>query len=442
MPLRLRLFLILYRLAWYPALPVVLAYFWLRGRRDPAYREHWSERLGGGPMLEAAILVHAVSLGELRSAQPLIRALLDRGHRVVTTHLTPAGRRASESAFAGDIAAGRLIARYLPLELGPFWRRLLRRSRPRLILSMEIEIWPVMIAEAHRAGIPLFLTNSQLPAKSFARETRLARVFGHPVQLIAGVLAKSDRHADRFRALGAPNVHVCGELRFDQPIPTAHLAAARALRASPTGVALAARGVVALASVVEGEDAQYLSTYRAVQAHFRARNRPAPLFLHIPRAPERFGPAGAELTAAGQTVLRRSDIFDATLALTAPGLDTADILLGDSFGEMFFYLSLADIVVVGGGFVPKGAHNVIEPLALRRPVLVGPHVWTIEYPGEEAREAGVMTLCPTIDDLTARLVDVFDNRDTLAAMAARTQPFFDAHAGATARSLKALDQWI
>jgi 3-deoxy-D-manno-octulosonic-acid transferase len=442
MPLRLRLFLILYRLAWYPALPVVLAYFWLRGRRDPAYRQHWAERFGAGPMLDGAVLVHAVSLGELRSAQPLIRALLNRGHRVVTTHLTPAGRRASETAFASDIAAGRLIARYLPLELGPFWRRLLRRGRPRLILSMEIEIWPVMIAEARRAGIPLFLANSQLPEKSFARETRLARHFGHPVQIVTGVLAKSDRHADRFRALGAPNVQVCGELRFDQPIPPAHLAAADRLRASPTGEALAARGVVALASVVEGEDAQYLSAYRTVQSHFRAQGRPAPLFLHIPRAPERFGTAGEELAAAGQTVLRRSAIFDASLALTGTGLDTADILLGDSMGEMYFYLSLADIVVVGGGFVPKGAHNVIEPLALRRPVLVGPHVWTIEYPGEEAREAGVMTVCPTIDDLAARLVDVFDNRDTLAAMAARTQPFFDAHAGATARSLTALDPWI
>lgn len=429
--------LLLYRLLWYPALPFVMFYFWMRGRRDPAYRAHMDERFGGGAPFAATVWVHAVSLGEMRSAVPLVRALLDRGERVVTTHLTPAGRRAAETAFAPEIAAGRLAVRYMPLEFGWANRRFLRGKPLKLILSMEIEIWPVMIASARRAGVPLWLSNSQIPGKSFRRARRWGLWGGHPVRRVAGVLAKSDRMAERFRALGAPGVHVCGELRFDQPIPPRLLEAAAELMASPEGAALRRRGVVALASVVEGEDTPYLDAYRTVQAAFRDRGRVPPLFIHVPRAPERFGEVGDLLEAAGQTVVRRSRAFDAELNLVGE-LAGADVLVGDSLGEMYFYLALSDLVIVGGGFVGKGAHNVIEPLALRKPVLVGPHVWTIEYPGQEAEAAGVLRICPDIPDLSATLIALLSEPGRLEDMAGRTEAFFAAHAGATVRSMAVL----
>ena len=232
-PLTLRLALLAYRAGWYAALPLVAAYLWRRGRRDPAYARHWGERFGGGPDMAGAVWVHAVSLGEMRSAVPLVRALLDRGERVVTTHLTPAGRRAAEDAFGPEIADGRVTVRYLPVETGAAWRRLWRKGRPKLGLVLEIEIWPVMILEAARAGVPLWLVNSQVPARSLPRARRLARLLGHPVAAVSGVLAKSERHAARFRELGAPDVRACGELRFDQPIPQAQLdAAGRGRRAA------------------------------------------------------------------------------------------------------------------------------------------------------------------------------------------------------------------
>ncbi|MFC7702754.1 3-deoxy-D-manno-octulosonic acid transferase [Plastorhodobacter daqingensis] len=438
LPAGLRLFMALYRLIWYPALPLVMLYFLMRGRKDRAYLRHMGERFGGGAGPVGAVWVHAVSLGEMRSAVPLVRALLDRGDCVVTTHLTPAGRRAAETAFATEIAEGRLAACYLPLEFGWAYRRFFRRLRPRLGLVLEIEVWPVMILAARKAGVPLFLANSQYPARSFARDRRLAHWLGHPVRALAGVLAKSETHAARFAALGAPNIHVCGELRFDQPIPPALPAAAEALsRAHP---ALARRGVVTLASVVEGEDDHYLTAYRHVQSELRRQGLQPPLFIHVPRAPERFSAVGDLLEAAGQNVLRRSRAFDAQLGPRPGAFDPdADILLGDSLGEMYFYLALADVVVVGGGFVKKGAHNVIEPLALRKPVLVGPHVWTIEYPGIEAQAAQVMKVCPEIPDLAAELLDLLQNRHKLDAMADRTDSFFAEHAGATRRSLAVID---
>ena len=417
------------RALWYAGLPLALAYLALRGRKDPAYLRHWGERFGFGPVLPGAVWVHAVSLGEMRSAVPLVRALLDRGERVITTHLTPAGRGAAAAAFGPEIAAGQLVARYLPMEFGWAYRRFLRAG-PKLALVMEIEVWPVMIAEAKRAGVPLYLANSQYPARSFARDMKYLRWIGHPVQQVAGVLAKSAAHAARFTALGARNVQVCGELRFAQPIAPHLLVAAAALAQN--------RPVVTLASVVLGEDAGYVGLYQTVQADFRARGLVPPLFVHVPRAPERFGAVGDLLAAAGQTVLRRSDVLDPALKGDAGALAGADILLGDSLGEMYFYLALADLVIVGGGFVPSGAHNIIEPLALCKPVLVGPHVWSIEYPGEEAAEAGVLEVCATPQAMAGRVAALLADPAALSAGSARRAAFFAAHSGATARILAAL----
>lgn len=430
---RYRAALVLYRALWWAALPAVWYYLRRRARRDPAYGLYLDERRGGGPVLPGAVWVHAVSLGEMRSAAPLVRALLDRGERVMTTHLTPAGRRAAETAFAAEIAEGTLLARYLPVETGRAWRRFLAAARPKLGLALEVEIWPVMIAEAARAGVPLYLANSQIPSRSWPRARRLAWLVGHPVAGVAGVFAKSERHADRFRALGAPNVAVSGELRFDQEVPSWQIEAAAALRSGLD------RPVVTVASVVEGEDALYLEAYRQLQAGARARGDAPPLFVHVPRAPERFGPAGEKLAASGQKVLRRGSAFDDRLApIGAPDIATADILLGDSMGEMYFYLALADIAVVGGGFLPSGAHNVIEPLALRKPVLTGPEIWSIDYPGTEAVAAGVLTLCDSPGALAREIGLLLADPAALEAAASRAEAFFATHAGATARTMAAL----
>ncbi|RYH98048.1 MAG: 3-deoxy-D-manno-octulosonic acid transferase, partial [Acetobacteraceae bacterium] len=144
--MRLWFFLRLWSLLWHLGLPVVLVYLWRRGRKDPLYARHLGERSGRyRQRLPGAVWVHAVSLGELRSAVPLIRALLDRGDRVVTTHFTPAGRRESERVFAADIAAGRMAAVWVPFETSWAYAGFFRAFRPRAGLVMEIEIWPRMI---------------------------------------------------------------------------------------------------------------------------------------------------------------------------------------------------------------------------------------------------------------------------------------------------------
>ncbi len=418
--MRLWPFLRLWSVLWHIGLPIVLIYLLKRGRKDPLYSRHLAERFGRYRTgLPGAVWIHAVSLGEMRSAVPLVRALLDRGESVVTTHFTPAGRREAGKVFAPEIAAGRLAAVWVPFETAWAYRGFFRAFRPKLGLVMEIEIWPRMIFAARKAGVPLFMCNAQYPTDSMARDAR----FGVRPALMrgfAGALVKSGLQAERFASVGVSNITVTGELRFDQPIPEDQLVAGAGLRPPLAG----SRPVIAFASVTEPEEALFLSATQAILA-----TPNPPLILFIPRAPERFDDVARSLAGLGVRLARRS--LDLAPDFTRRDAAPMDVLLGDSLGEMYFYLSLADRVVVGGGFQPKGSHNIIEPLALERPVIVGPHIQTIEYPAVEALAAGVC-LQTSADRLVA---DVMSWPDPAPETISR---FVAAHSGAAERTLRAI----
>ncbi|MGL4239125.1 3-deoxy-D-manno-octulosonic acid transferase [Tabrizicola sp.] len=437
--MRLWLFLRLWSLLWHLGLPVVLIYLWGRGRKDVVYPRFLGERFGRyRQSMSGSIWVHAVSLGELRSAVPLIRALLDRGETVVTTHFTPAGRREAVRVFASDIAAGRMADVWVPFETSWAYRGFFRAFRPKAGLVMEIEIWPRMIFAAKKAGISLFMCNAQYPTKSMERDAKL-RLRHNLMQGYAGAFVKSDLQAQRFASVGVKNITVTGELRFDQPIPPHLVAAAEALRSTLAGD----RPVITFASTVEGEDDLYLD---AIASALRHPSRP--FMVYVPRKPERFDEVAAMLANRGLNALRRSQALDATFgAKTLPSphrgggaggggqqqAPTPDILLGDSLGEMYFYIALSDRVVTGGGFTPHGAHNIIEPLALKRPVIVGPEIHTIEYPATEAIAAGVCLRVETPEALTKALTDWQGPGPEMI------EAFFAAHSGATQKTLAALD---
>lgn len=422
--MRLWLFLRLWSLLWHLGLPVVLAYLWMRGRKDTLYFQHLKERFGRySKPLPGAIWIHAVSLGEMRSAVPLVRALLDRGDRVVTTHFTPAGRREAERVFAAEIAVGQMAVVWVPFETAWAYWGFFRAFRPRAGLVMEIEIWPRMTFAARNAGVPLYMCNAQYPTKSMARDE------GFPLRHdlmcgFAGAFVKSDLQAERFASVGVADIEVTGELRFDQPIPPAQLDAAQRLRPVLAGD----RRVITFASVVEGEDGIYLDAI----AEALAVPDPKPLFIYVPRKPERFDDVTGLIAAHGLSFARRSQVLDGKLTPFG-SIGGIDVLLGDSLGEMYFYLALADLAVTGGGFTPHGAHNIIEPLALHRPVIVGPAVHTIEYPATEAIEDGVCLHVETPGELAAALTG-WPGPEPEAI-----QLFFAEHSGATVKTLRALD---
>ena len=425
-PTRLRLFLVFWRLAWFLLMPGMLFYLWYRGRRDALYRQRIGQRFGFHTRREEPhIWVHAVSIGELRSAVPLIHAFLDRGERVVTTHFTPAGLREAENVFADEIASGMLSAGFVPFDYGLAFRRFFRAFRPKFGLVMEVEFWPGMITAARRSGMPLFLCNGQYPVKSFERDREKALSPALLVPGFAGVMVKSELQEGRFRELGQVRVAVTGEMRFEQPVPAVHLEAASETRSALFNQ----RRVITLASVVEPEEDQFIDAVTAVQ---KAAPE-APRFVFVPRAPERFGPVAEKLKGAGIRFARRSEVLDAKLAGVAD-VET-DVLLGDSLGEMYFYLAMCDVAVVGGGFNPNGSHNIIEPLALGKPVLVGPEIWTIEYPAVEAIAAGVARQIAPGELNRAMLEPVSTRKEDIRA-------FLDAHAGSVEKTLRTLDEWL
>ena len=376
--------------------------------------------------LPGAVWVHAVSLGEVRSAVPLINALLQRSEHVVITAFTPAGRREADRVFAPAIAAGQVAVVWVPVETAWAYRRFFLAFAPRLGLVMEIEIWPRMVEASVDAGVPLFTCNAQYPAPSMERDAK--GTLRHAVmRRFAGALVKSDLQARRFASIGVRNIHVTGELRFDQPIPQGLVDAGRAARN-----ALAQdRPVITFASAVEGEDAIYLDAIDNILTQI-----PCPFVVYVPRKPERFDEVAGLIAARGIAMARRSVVMGPDFKVQEP--PQADLLLGDSLGEMYAYLAMADRAVTGGGFIPAGAHNIIEPLALRVPVIVGPNIHTIEYPAVEAIAAGVCLQVQTGAALAAALKADGWSGPT----AARIDAFVASHSGATAKTMAAIEPYL
>lgn len=444
---RLSLMIGLYELLWHLLMPVFLLFLWRRGKKEPLYRAFWNERWGNtATALQRPLWVHSASMGEIRGAAPLVRALLAQGYPVLVTTLTPAGRTAAQKLFEVDIAAGRAQVAYVPFELGSAVRRFIRQVRPRAAVMTEIDTWPVLLATIRRQGVPLAMANAQYPGKSIVRDRKWFGFRAGLFQAYQLVLCKSQTHAQRFRDVGCTRVEIAGETRFDLPVSPQQIAAAQTRVgqwALATGVP-GGRPVVCFASAIVGEDEQFAQAMQQVRAGVAAASLPPPLFVYVPRSPQRFDTVAQLLEGAGLRVARRSRMLDAQFAPTAdaPDMTTVDVLLGDSLGEMYFYLALSQVVVVGASFVPMGAHNIIEPLALKKPVMVGHSIWGIEYPGVEALAAGVLQQHMTIPSLSQALLHLLTDAQAYAQAIAGAEAFYAEHGGATEKHLAVLVPWL
>lgn len=423
---------LVYRVLWCLIAPVaVLRLFW-RSRFEPGYRRNIGERFGfyDGPAWTGRplIWVHAVSVGETRAAQPLVEALLTRfpDHGVLLTHMTPTGRATGEQLF-GD----RVVRCYLPYDMvGPI-RRFLKHWRPSVGVVMETEVWPNLILTCGEAGTPLVLANARMSARSHRRAAK----FGDATRPIFGgftkVLAQSDADAERLRMLGAHDVDVIGNLKFDMTAPEAlHALGARwRERFGPRRVWLAA-------STRDGEEAQILQA-RAMLASASDVGRRALLVL-VPRHPQRFDEVAAMLDKAGLRYVRRSAWPDDGTPL--PG--DVDVLLGDSMGEMTAYFTAADVAFIGGSLLPLGGQNLIEACAVGTPVVFGPHMFNFTQASENALAAGAARRVSDAGELADTLADLLVHDDRRHAMRTAAVLFARQHQGATARSVAALTRWV
>lgn len=407
------------------ALPLVAILLLWRGVREPGHLRNLSHRFGLGPVgPRGAVWIYAASVGEVRAASPLIRRLMAGGEAVMVTYLSPAGLAEGRRLFPAGVTH-----RFMPIDL--FWavRLFLARARPRLGIVMEIEIWPAMLIEAARAGVPMMMANGNLLEQSFGGGLRkhLLRLYW----LFARVFTRTEEYRQRYLKVGVPaeRIEVVGELKSDQWIDPAHPATGARLRAAWPGAAR----VLMIASSVKDEEAALMEMVQALLAR-----DPGLAVLWVPRSPQRFGPVAEALAAAGLSVARRSSL-GADFGGPVPSVR---VLVGDSIGEMNVYYAMADLVFVGGSLHTHGGHNVLEPMALGRPVIMGPSTYGVDFAAKPAARVGALEILPDTGAIGARVTELLADPATLAAKGRAARQFSEAQGGAAEAIFRGLAPWL
>lgn len=405
---------LLYRALLWLALPVALLRLAWRSRRQPGYRHRLAERFGAAPCLtgKAVVWIHAVSLGETRAAVPLVAWVRETlpGATVLLTHGTPTGREAGRALFGDAVRQC-----WLPWDLPFAVRRFLSRAQPSLGLVLETEVWPTLQEEAKRAAVPVYLVNARLSARSARRYAWGGAFLREAFSRFSGVAAQALDDAERLRSLGAHPVTTTGNLKFDLVLPPDLEDRARAMRRWYGE----GRPVWVIGSTREGEEALL------IDAIGQSGLPPEVLVVLVPRHPQRFDEVAALLGTAGRPVARRS-----SGGTVPPGERFA---LGDSMGEMLAYYAAGDIVLVGGSLLPYGGQNLIEPCAVGRPVLVGPHTYNFSAAADEALRLGAALRCADAHAAVAAAAALFGDTGRRERMARAAAGFASANRGAMSR---------
>lgn len=403
-----------YRLLLWLLFPWVLVHLWWRGRRQPGYREHLRERFGWYQARPArpVIWLHAVSVGETRAAEPLVRALAARypGHELLLTQMTPTGRETAQQLF-GDAAT--IV--YLPYDYPGAVARFLAWFKPSLGILMETEIWFNLVEGCARLGVPLLLANARLSEKSARGYALAAPLTRAALGRLAAVSAQTRDDAERLARLGARGVEVTGNLKFDVALAPRLLALGAELKQR-----IGQRPVFLAASTREGEEELVLEALSRIRVE-------GLLLLLVPRHPQRFGEVAALLARRNLSYLRRSD----NRALPTD----CRVLLGDSMGEMPAYYAACDLAFIGGSLLPYGGQNLIEACAVGRPLLFGPHMYNFAEASRLAAAAGAAIEVADAVMLAERAGQLLSDQATLARMSQAALAFSRAHQGATARNL-------
>jgi 3-deoxy-D-manno-octulosonic-acid transferase len=400
-----------------------------RGQAEPVYQVAVEERFGfydvkPWPDDGRTLWVHAVSLGETRTAAILLREVRAQwpGYRLLLTHGTATGRAEGVSLLReGDLQV------WQPWDTPQAVQSFLAHFKPRVGVLLETEIWPNLVAACQQAGVPLVLANARLSEKSWRVAQRFAWLARPAYGGLSAVWAQTEDDALRLRRLGASVQGVFGNLKFDATPDAERLAQGRAWRAG------LGRPVVMFASSREGEEALLLQALRA--AGVRAREV---LWLIVPRHPQRFEDVTTLFSREGYTVARRSSWS------VAPGLVecSAEVWVGDSVGEMALYYGFSDAALLGGSFAPLGGQNLIEAAACACPVFMGEHTFNFTEAAELALQGGAARRVQGMEAAVDAALRLVGDTTQQATMADAAQRFAAAHRGATARTRTALAAYL
>ncbi|MBI5436553.1 MAG: lipid IV(A) 3-deoxy-D-manno-octulosonic acid transferase [Nitrosomonadales bacterium] len=403
-------------------LPYIFFHLLWRARKQPEYLKHIAERFGfySTHSDKPVIWLHTVSVGETRAAASLVQRLRETypDHQLLLTHTTPTGRAASEQLYGGDV-----LRVYLPYDYPFAIRRFLNHFRPRIGVLLETEIWFNLIYACNAEKTPLLLLNARLSEKSALGYARVARLTRNALRELAAIAAQTTDDAARLTALGAGNVSVMGNLKFDIEPPAAMPELGKELRIQFG----AERKVFLAASTREGEEALLLDVLKQV-------DMPHLLTVIVPRHPQRFDEVATLLTRHGTRFQRRSE--------NRPVAPDTQVVLGDSMGEMFAYYAACDLAFIGGSLLPFGGQNLIEACAAGKPVLIGPHTYNFAQASQLAVASGAALRVQDTMELAQTLQNLLSHPHRMAEIGAAGLRFVSANRGATEHALLHINQCI
>jgi len=400
---------------------VYLKLLW-RGYRAPEYRSRKRERLGlfKAPSLRKSIWIHAVSVGEVLAAEPIVREIKKRypERDIVLTSMTPTSSEQIKKRFGSEV-----FHVYAPYDLPFMVRSFLKRVKPEFLIIMETELWPNMIHQVSKNNCPVVIANARLSERSAKGYRRLKPAVGWMLNELSLVLCQNRNDALRFDSLGISEekIHVTGSVKFDMDIDESNLELGRVLRKD----LLPDQLVWIAASTHEGEDELVLQVHKKLRATY-----PSAVLILVPRHPERFETAYNQSVQAGFRVYRR------TQEKRIP--TDAEVFVGDVMGELLALYGASNVAFLGGSLVEVGGHNPIEPGALGLPVIAGPHIFNFEAICQQLVETGGMEVVDDEYGLLEVLNFLFSNRLEAQSRGQKMQKEIEQSKGAVNRVVEHL----
>ncbi len=373
---------------------VVFRLIWL-GFQNPGYWQRWFERFGWVSVVkgESPIWIHAVSVGEVQASTPIIKCLKKDFPQfpIILTTTTPTGADTVKRLFGNDV-----LHYYMPYDLPDVILRFLSRIQPRLLLTMETELWPNLFHYCSQQQIPVYVANARLSERSAKGYQRFSRLTRQLLSQISGIMAQNENDRQRFIELGAaPNqVSVTGSLKFDVSLPLGIHEQGEALRRL-LGVN---KPVWIAASTHAGEEELLLDVHKKLREQLQNL-----LLVLVPRHPERFDDVADLCQKKGFKTVRRSE----SIACDAD----SEVYLTDTMGELPICYAAADVAFVGGSLVPVGGHNVLEPAAVAIPTIIGPHIFNFSAIVDMLTQAGACFQVEDSQALFRQLSDLLNNAD-------------------------------
>jgi len=412
----------LYSLVGYLLLPLLIIRLFAKSVKAPAYRKRILERLGFVQKINAPVIwIHCVSVGEFRASITLIDTLIKQHpqHKILVTTTTPTGSSALKQHYKNQV-----LHYYFPFDLSLIVKRYIKRVNPDLCILMETEIWPNLIHALKQRNIPSILINARLSRRSLEKYQKFApKLISKTLNQLTLIATQNQNSATRFIQLGVVENKVIntGNIKFDLN-PTANSATTETLKQI-----IGPRKVITFASTHAGEEAQIIKHYVKVKEQIDA------LLVIIPRHPERFNEVEKLAKNADLTVARRSN---------ATPNNTAQILLGDSMGEMLSYFAISDIVFMGGSLNQTGGHNMLEPAAHSKAIIFGPNVFNFAEISADLLNNQASIQVQNAQALFTQIISLLGNSQQLEVLGKNAKQYFDSQKGAVKKIAKLIKNII